>query len=81
MSNELIKITATGKEVEIKASATRLMFNNFLAGIAWGFGTVFGATILVTLLIILLGFLNTAPIIGQYIANIINYIQDYTPKR
>lgn len=81
MNRELIKIIASDKVVEIRASATKMMFNSFLSGIAWGFGTVFGATILVSILIILLGLLNTAPIIGHYIATIINYIQSYTPNR
>lgn len=81
MSKELIKIVAGDKVVEIKASATRMMFNSFLSGVAWGFGSVFGASILVSILFLFLGSLDTAPIIGEYIANIINYIQSYTPNR
>lgn len=75
MSEQLIKIVASDKVVEIKASVGKMMFANFLSGIAWGFGTVVGATVVVTLIIFLFSQLNTAPIIGDYISQIMNYIQ------
>ncbi len=75
MAEPLIKIVASDKVVEIKASATRLMFNNFLSGLAWGFGTIVGATVVFALVIFLLSQLNTAPVIGYYVSSIIDYIQ------
>lgn len=74
MPEQMIKIVASDKVVEIKASIGKMMFSNFLSGIAWGFGTVVGATFVVTILIFLFSKLNTAPIIGSYISHIINSI-------
>lgn len=72
---DLIKIQAEGKEVELKVSTGQMVFNNFLSGLAWGFGTVIGATFVVALLFYLLGQLNTAPVIGSYINDILNHVQ------
>ena len=74
MSNELIKIETEGKSIELKVSPTRLIFNNFVSGLAWGVGSVLGATVVVGLLIYLVGLLNTAPVIGSYISHILQYI-------
>lgn len=75
MAEPLIKIVASGKVVEIKASATRLMFNNFLSGLAWGFGTIVGATVVFALVVFALSQLNTAPLIGSYVSSILDYIK------
>jgi hypothetical protein len=48
-------------------SKRQLMAANFLGGIAWGFGTVMGATILVALVLFLLQVLGGLPLIGSYI--------------
>lgn len=77
----MIKIVASDKVVEIKASIGKMMFSNFLSGIAWGFGTVVGATFVVTLLIFIVSKLNTAPIIGGYISHVLNNIPSTPPTR
>jgi hypothetical protein len=46
-----------------------VMLNNFLGGLAWGLGTVIGATVVVA---ILLSVLTHTPVIGNYIQNITN---------
>lgn len=76
MKEPLIKIVAADKIVEIKASIGRMMFANFLSGMAWGLGTVIGATFVLAFLIFVLSQLNTVPLIGNYIADILNYIQN-----
>ena len=81
MADPLIKIVASDKVVEIKASIGKMMFANFLSGMAWGLGTVVGATVIVTLLIFIVGQLNTAPLIGGYISNILNNIPSTPPTR
>ncbi len=74
MDKELVRIEAGNKTIELKVSATRLVFNNFFSGLAWGVGSVLGATIVVSLIIYILGFFHTAPVIGNYISNIIDSI-------
>ena len=81
MAEPIIKIVAEGKEVQIKTSTRGLMFNNFLSGIAWGLGTVVGATFVVALIVFLFSKLNTAPIIGGYISHIMNNIPSTPPTR
>lgn len=48
-------------------SKKELMLANMLGGIAWGLGSVLGATIVVASLIYLLDVLGGIPVIGQYI--------------
>ena len=50
------------------------MAANFLGGIAWGFGSVLGATIVVAVVIILLKSLGGLPIIGSFINEITHSI-------
>ena len=59
----------------VHAPIGRMLLNNLLGGIAWGFGTVLGATIVVALLILLLSKLNSVPIIGDFFSNILQTIQ------
>jgi len=60
---------------KVHLSPGRLMRNNFLGGLAWGFGTVLGATIVVALVLIILGKLNTVPYIGDFIGRILEQIE------
>ena len=45
---------------------------NFFRGVLYGFGFFVGGTMLVALLIYVLSFFNTAPVIGQYISHVLN---------
>jgi hypothetical protein len=55
-------------------SKHHLMLVNFLGGIAWGFGTVIGATIVVALVLYLLQALGGLPIIGSYINSVVDAV-------
>lgn len=81
MPEQLIKIVASGKVVEIKASIGKMVFANFLSGMAWGLGTVIGATFVLAFLLFILSQLDTAPLIGDYISDILNYVQNTSLKR
>ena len=59
----------------VHASIVRILLNNLLGGIAWGFGTVLGATLVVALVVLLLTKLNSVPIIGDFFSNILQTIQ------
>lgn len=43
---------------------------NFLGGLAWGFGTVVGATVVVALLLALLRALGYVPLIGDLVSDV-----------
>ena len=53
----------------------RLMFHNFLGGMAWGLGTVIGATIVVAILLFLMRALGGVPLIGETIRDILQGTQ------
>jgi len=59
----------------IHLSKRKIMVNNFLGGLAWGFGTVLGASILAALVILILSRLGTVPLIGHFIARILSEVQ------
>lgn len=59
----------------IHYSLRRMILNNFLGGLFWGFGTVLGATILVAIILFILSKLDTVPIIGDFISRILSQIE------
>ena len=72
---------ATESETEVARGYTRvhlspmrLMLNNFLGGIAWGFGVVLGGTIVVAIVLFLFSKLDTVPLIGDFIGRIMDQI-------
>lgn len=46
------------------------MMANFLGGLAWGLGTVVGATVFVAVLLGILRFLGFVPVIGEFVTQI-----------
>ncbi|OGY29599.1 MAG: hypothetical protein A3F35_02880 [Candidatus Woykebacteria bacterium RIFCSPHIGHO2_12_FULL_45_10] len=80
MSKNLIRIQAEKDIVEINYSPVRMAFNNFLSGLAWGVGSVLGATVIVAVILVLISKLDTAPIIGKYVSSVMDYIQTATSR-
>ncbi|MCL4353694.1 DUF5665 domain-containing protein [Patescibacteria group bacterium] len=56
-----------------------MIFNNLLGGIAWGFG----ATIGLSLVLVMLGFvargINFVPVVGNFVSNVIIFILQKNP--
>lgn len=48
----------------------QIFANNFLGGVAWGFGSAIGAVILFTILGFILAKINLLPFIGSFVAQI-----------
>jgi hypothetical protein len=59
----MTKIFLTRREVIV---------NNFLGGLAWGLGTVLGATVIVGILVWILGQVGAIPLLGESVSNTIN---------
>ena len=53
----------------------KVVLNNFLGGLAWGVGTVLGATLIVGIIILILNRLSALPGIGNFFINILNDLQ------
>ncbi|HEX7456032.1 MAG TPA: DUF5665 domain-containing protein [Candidatus Nanoarchaeia archaeon] len=74
-SKEYIEVGSDRGHTRIHISTWRMVFNNFLGGLSWGFGTVLGATVVVGLVIIILSKLDSVPIIGEFFSSILQSIQ------
>lgn len=63
--------------IEMLENPTRLLYINFLIGLARGFGTAIGFTVLAALVIYFLQkiILLNIPVIGEFIAEIVNIVQ------
>jgi hypothetical protein len=73
--DEYIDVTAGRGHTRIHISTGRVIFSNFMGGLAWGFGTALGATVVLGLVIIILGKLSSVPLIGDFITHILQTIQ------
>ncbi len=58
-------------------SVWKIIWFSLLRGLAFGLGTVLGATILVYVLVLFLSQIEFVPIIGEWSARIIEQIQTY----
>ncbi len=63
------------KLIEIYNSVVKLLFYQFLKGIAFGLGSVLGATIVVSILVYLLSQIEFIPILGEWVKLISEEIQ------
>lgn len=62
------------KFIRVHNSLPRLMWYQFLRGLAMGLGTAVGATVLVSVLVLLLANIDFIPIIGEWAAQIADQI-------
>lgn len=62
--------------VRIHDSIWRVLLFQFMRGLAFGFGTVIGASILVSIVVVVLGQVEFVPIIGDWATQIIEEIQE-----
>ena len=61
----------------VTLSLWRLILNNFFGGIAWGFGSIIGATILVAFAVFLFNQLGGVPYLGGLLGEIIEQAQSF----
>lgn len=55
----------------------RLLWLNFIAGVARGLGLTVGTAIVLAFLFFVLQKIVSLPIIGEYIANLIEFVEEY----
>lgn len=65
--------------VRIHNSTTRLLWFQFLRGLAFGLCTVIGASSLVSVLVVLLSQVEFIPILGAFATQVISEIQTIRP--
>lgn len=67
--------------LELIQNPRRLIFMNFVAGVARGFGFVMGMTVLVALALFGLSKMVDLPLIGKYIAKIVEIVHQELSNR
>ena len=64
--------------IRMHNSLPRLIWFNFMRGLAFGLGSVLGATVLVSVLVYFLSQINFIPIIGDWATEVLSIISDQT---
>ena len=54
---------------------SKIFVKNFIGGVAWGVGSVIGATIVVALVVIVVRSLNFVPVIGDWISGAVEVVE------
>ena len=72
---DALETLAEHRFVQIHNSTFRLMWYQFLRGLAFGFGTVIGASVLVSVVVLLLSQVEVIPYIGEFATDIIQEIE------
>jgi hypothetical protein len=70
---------ANHRFVRVHNSTWRLVYYQFLRGLAFGLGTVIGASALVSVLVVVLSQIEFIPVLGQFATQIIEEIQQANP--
>lgn len=63
------------KYEQVHLGKKQIFINNFLGGVAWGIGATIGASLLVSILGIILSQLDFIPIIGAFVSKILEFIE------
>ncbi len=69
--------TKIAEYTEIINNPKRLLVVNFVGGLARGLGTAIGFTLLAAILVYIIRQLVDLPLIGEYIAELLNIIENY----
>jgi len=69
--------TKISEYTEIIQNPKRLLLVNFVGGLARGLGMAIGFTILAAIIIYLIRQLVNLPLIGKYIAELLNIVENY----
>lgn len=60
----------------INRGRKRMFLDNFLGGIAWGVGSVLGATLFIAILAYSLSKINLVPIIGDFVTEVNQFVKE-----
>ncbi len=66
--------------IRMHNSLPKLIWFNFMRGLAFGLGSVLGATVLVSVLVYFLSQINFIPIIGDWATEVLSIISDQTSQ-
>ena len=61
-------------------SRKRIFVNNFIGGLAWAFGVTIGLSLIVAILTPILKHINLIPSVGNFVANVLQFVVDKNPN-
>lgn len=70
----------TEKYEGVKKNKKEIFTNNFIGGVAWGIGATIGLSILIALLGFLLKYVDLVPFIGNFVSQIIEFVINKNPE-
>lgn len=59
---------------KVHRSLHKMLLNNFLGGIAWGFGATIGLSIVLAILTLILKEINLVPIVGGFMSDVLQFM-------
>lgn len=65
---------------DVKQNLKQIAINNFIGGIMWGLGATIGLAIILTILTFALKQVNVVPVVGNFAAQVIQYVNQKTPQ-
>jgi len=58
----------------------KILFNNFLGGIAWGIGATVGFSIVLALIALFVRVINPVPVVGDFVTSVYEYVLQNNPR-
>jgi len=52
----------------------KIIFNNFIGGLAWAVGATIGLSLIITLVTIIVHYVNFVPIVGNFISQVLDFV-------
>jgi hypothetical protein len=71
------KVKTQDHFLRIYRSRKEMMFNNFLGGIAWALGALFGAGIVIAIVSFVASKIDFIPIIGNWVMQISEFVKQH----
>lgn len=65
---------------QVSGRKRRILFNNFLGGIAWGIGATIGVSLVLALIAFFVQVINPVPIVGEFVASVYEYVMYNNPR-
>lgn len=67
-------------ETRVYRGYKRMIFDNFIGGIAWALGATVGLAIVFTLLSVILKNVNLIPVIGGFVSQVTTFVLQNNPQ-
>lgn len=68
------------KHEQINQPRAKIFVNNFIGGIAWAIGATVGLALIVAILTLILKNVNIIPVVGNFVAKIIQFVINKNPN-